>query len=80
MEQYILKIRISNVEYPGLSSAVARGNVVGFILRLKAQVFSSSLYNIFRRSILNRYFGPLIFNEERIPPFTVGEDVTQEHS
>ena len=37
-------------------------------------------YNIFRRSILNRYFGPLIFNEERIPPFTVGEDVTQEHS
>jgi len=33
------------VEYPALQSTVDCGGVVGFILRLKPQVFSSNFYN-----------------------------------
>ena len=41
----VLLVVSVGVEYPALLSAVDCVGIVGFILRLKAQVFSSILYN-----------------------------------
>jgi len=42
------------VEYPALPSTVERVGVVGFILRLKAQVFSLILYKVLVRPTCSR--------------------------
>jgi hypothetical protein len=42
----VLLIVTVGVEYPALLSTVDWVGFVGFILRLKAQVFSSNLYNL----------------------------------
>jgi len=42
----VLLIVSVGVEYPALLSMVDCVDFVGFILRLKAQVFSLSLYNV----------------------------------
>jgi hypothetical protein len=44
MRSYFLIVSVG-VEYPALLSTVECVGVVGFILRLKAQVFSLILYN-----------------------------------
>ena len=40
------------VEYPALLSTMKRVAVVGFILRLKAQVFSLSLYKLAQQILI----------------------------
>ena len=45
MRSYFLIVSVG-VEYPALLSTVDCVGVVGFILRLKAQVFSLILYNL----------------------------------
>ena len=60
MRSYFLIVSVG-VEYPALLSTVDCVGVVGFILRLKAQVFSLILYNKDRGVDPRRLFSLLVF-------------------
>jgi len=53
------------VEYPALPSTVECVGVVGFILRLKAQVFSLILYNLEQLIKVRSVFSCGFFTENR---------------